>query len=234
MNMRTIINILGIDQAAASHTEKIVSGLGASVAIFLIYWISHALIGDAAMLVVASMGASAVLLFAVPHGPLSQPWPLIGGNLIPAAVGVTCAQLISDPFAAAALAVGSAVTVMYYLKCLHPPGGATALVAVVSGPDVMALGYTYVLTPVAINVCVILAVALGFNALFKWRRYPAAWASQSHTQPQQGSTHRYSHAGLEHAFSQLDSFIDISEEELLRICELASAYDKKNSCEKRG
>ena len=62
---------------------------------------------------------------------------------------------------------------MYYTRCIHPPGGATALAAVIGGPNIHALGYQYTLTPIAINTAIILLVGLLFNALFHWRRYPA-------------------------------------------------------------
>ncbi len=127
MNRKSILSLSGVEFSPTSHADKLVSGLGAFVAIFATYQISHQVLGDDAYLVVASMGAAAVLLFAVPHGPLSQPWPLFGGNLVSALVGVSCAQMILDLFLAAAAAVGISVTAMYYLKCVHPPGGATAL-----------------------------------------------------------------------------------------------------------
>ena len=104
--------------------------------IALVYWTSALLApGGASTLVVASMGASAVLLFAVPHGPLSQPWALIGGHMVSAFIGVSCATLVPDTITAAALAVGLAIGAMHLLRCIHPPGGATALAAVVSGPS---------------------------------------------------------------------------------------------------
>jgi CBS-domain-containing membrane protein len=74
---------------------------------------------------------------------------------------------------AAGASVGLAIGAMYYTRCIHPPGGATALAAVIGGPNIHALGYQYILTPIAINTATILLVALLFNALFHWRRYPA-------------------------------------------------------------
>jgi len=167
MNRKRLIDLIGIELSPSSHAEKLISGIGGMIAIFAIYNISHLILADDAMLLVASMGAATVLLFAVPHGPLSQPWPLFGGNLISAAIGVSCAQLIPDTFIAASAAVGISITVMYYLKCTHPPGGATALSAVISGPAVEALGYQYILTPVLLNVLLIFLTALLFNYLFR-------------------------------------------------------------------
>ena len=126
--------------------------------------------------IIASMGSSAVLLFAVPHGPLSQPWPVFGGHLVSAIVGVTCAKLIPAPMLAAAIAVALAIGAMHFLRCIHPPGGATALGAVLGGDAVHQLGYQFVTTPVMLNAITILLVAFLFNAPFAWRRYPVAWA----------------------------------------------------------
>lgn len=150
--MRRFFNFIGVELIPFSFTEKAISGTGGFLAIFIIFQMSHMVLGDDAYLIVASMGAATVLLFAVPHGPLSQPWPLFGGNLISACIGVTAAQLIPDLFTSAAVAVGGAITIMYFLKCIHPPGGATALSAVVGGEAVHSLGYTYVITPVLLNV----------------------------------------------------------------------------------
>lgn len=137
-----IIQFLGIQQYRASHTEKFVSAFGAFLGILIIFHSSMLFVDKhASYLIVASMGASAVLLFAVPHGTLSQPWSLIGGHIISAIIGVTCAKFIPDLLYAAPLAVGIAVGSMYYLNCIHPPGGATALTAVVGGASINQLGY---------------------------------------------------------------------------------------------
>src|SRR5450830_1606221 len=79
---------------------------------------------------IAPMGASAVLLFAVPASPLAQPWSIIGGNLVSALVGVSYAKLVAEPALAAALAIALAIACMFALRCIHPPSGAVALTAV--------------------------------------------------------------------------------------------------------
>ena len=84
--------------------------------------------------IVPSMGASAVLLFAVPHSALGQLWNVIGGHLISAAIGVACYQWLPSNGIAAGASVGLAIGAMYYTRCIHPPGGATALAAVIGGP----------------------------------------------------------------------------------------------------
>ncbi|AIO34844.1 CBS domain protein [Burkholderia cenocepacia] len=122
-------------------------------------------------LLVAPMGASAVLLFAVPASPLAQPWSIIGGNLVAATVGVACAQWIADPVTAAAVAIACAIGGMFALRCVHPPSGAVALTAVVGGPAIHALGFGFVLEPIALQSAILLSAALVYHAL-TGHRYP--------------------------------------------------------------
>lgn len=173
---RALNRFLGISANKTHQREKLIAGLGGFTGIALILVVTGQFLdSEDARLIVASMGASAVLLFAVPHGPLSQPWALGCGHVVSAVIGVSCYLAIPEPMLAAAAAVGLAITAMHYLHCLHPPGGATALSAVLAGSGVHALGYQYVFTPVLINVVIILSVAVAFNYLMPWRRYPAGW-----------------------------------------------------------
>ncbi len=216
------MGILGIETAPVSHIERLLSTLGGFTGILAVYLVSsHFLTPQSAALIVASMGASAVLLFAVPHGPLSQPWPVFAGHLVSAVIGVSCAIWIPDLFIAAAVAVGLAIGAMHYLRAIHPPGGATALTAVAGGADIHALGYQFVLTPVLLNVVVILVIAIIFNAPFPWRRYPAFYR-KSKVGSEQPYDH-ISHGDLVYALSEINSFVDISEQDLLRIYNLATA-----------
>ena len=221
-----ILQFLGVERYRVGHTEKLVSGLGAFLGILLVFYSSSFFVqGTSLYLIVASMGASAVLLFAVPHGPLSQPWSLIGGHLVSAAIGVSCAKFIPDIFIAAPLAVGLAVSAMYYLHCIHPPGGATALSAVVGSSAVHELGYQFILTPVLINVIAIISVAIAFNYFFKWRRYPVYLAQKQAAANKTISTDTYgaiTHEDFVYALSEFESFIDISENDLLKIYELVT------------
>ncbi|MCW8956104.1 MAG: HPP family protein, partial [Gammaproteobacteria bacterium] len=156
------------------HLEKWLSAIGGLLGIIAVVFISrHFLESDAVPWVVASMGASAVLLFAVPHGPMSQPWPVLGGHVVSAAIGAACAKWVPDILLAASLSVALAIGTMHYLRCIHPPGGATALTAVVGGESFHSLGFDYVLTPTLLNVSMILLIAVVFNYSFSWRRYPA-------------------------------------------------------------
>lgn len=226
--MKTIFKILGVAQTPVSHVEKCVSALGGFAGIFGIFIISQWAVGsNAAALIVASMGASAVLLFAVPHGPLSQPWPVFGGHIISAIVGVSCAKFIPEAILAASIAVGAAIGLMYYLRCIHPPGGATAISAVIGGEAIHDLGYLYVITPVLLNVVIILLIAIAFNYVFSWRRYPAyLHQSPATASSPQASVPQIAHEDFVYALSEIDSFIDISERDLLRIYDLATQKSK--------
>ncbi|WP_296226996.1 HPP family protein [Ralstonia sp. UBA689] len=155
--------------------ERARSAVGALVGILFTGTMMKLVPGAATLipLLVAPMGASAVLLFAVPASPLAQPWSIIGGNLVAATVGVTCALLVSDPVVASALAVSIAIAGMFALRCVHPPSGAVALTAVIGGPAVHALGYRFVAEPILIQSALLLVGALVYHAI-TGHRYPHA------------------------------------------------------------
>jgi CBS-domain-containing membrane protein len=228
--MNHLKQLLGIQLDTTSHLEKFISMLGAFISILCILLVTRATLdislqSTTSLLIITSMGASAVLLFAVPHGPLSQPWPVLVSHLVSGLIGVSCYFLVDDLFIAAALAVSISIYVMYYLRCIHPPGGATALAAVVSGSEVHELGYLFVLDPVMLNALTILAIAIVFNYPFAWRRYPAALADVfSESRKDSKHPHHVSipRKDLEFALKAMRSFADISEIELERIYEAAT------------
>lgn len=159
---------------APTTGAKLLTALGSFVGLLAVAALSRVLVGhEDAPAIAAYMGAATVLLFAAPTSPMSQPWPLIGGHLVSAAIGVSCYRFITDPLLATAGAVGLAIVAMQLLGCLHPPGGAAAMVAVVGGPAIHELGYTYVLVPVGLNAAVLLGIALLVNNAIPGRRYPA-------------------------------------------------------------
>jgi len=215
--------MIGVESGATGHREKWISAIGGFIAIFATLWVSaHYLDQPGAVLLVASMGASAVLLFAVPHGALSQPWPLIGGHFVSVVLGVLCARFIPNQLVAAPLSVGIAIGAMYYLRCLHPPGGASALSAVIGGASVHELGFQYVLTPVMLNAAVMLLIALVWNNLFAWRRYPAYFKKQPAERSKKSDAYiQLNHADFEYALREIGSYIDITEQDLTRIYKLA-------------
>lgn len=212
---------LGIEIVEVSPAEKIVSALGSTLAIFCLFWISRFFLpADAVWGVLGSMGATAVLLFAVPHGPLSQPWPLLVGHTISAVIGVCCAKAISDPFLATAMAVGGSIAAMHQLKCIHPPGGATAFTAVMGGQGIRDLGFGYVLCPVLLNTVAMLVLAIVINYFFAWRRYPAGIHRRAGGEiagPGKGPDEM--HQKVIAAIRSLDSFVDIDEEDLVYLAQ---------------
>lgn len=145
--------------------DEIYAALGAFLGILGLGWITLHVAPGLTPLMLASMGASAVLLFAAPHSPLTQPWPFVGGHLLSALIGVSCYRWAPDPWMASASAVALAILAMSLLHCLHPPGGATALTAVIGGDSVHDLGFQYALSPVGINVLVLLILSLIINRL---------------------------------------------------------------------
>lgn len=219
-----LVHLSGIDQERVSHREKLASVIGGFTGIWLIIFISFQFLNQVgAALVVASMGASAVLLFAVPHGKLSQPWSLLGGHFFSACIGVTCARYIPDMNLAAAVAVALAIGVMHYTRCVHPPGGASALAAVVSGPEVHALGYQFVFTPVMLNALIILTVAVLVNAMFSWRRYPAGLEKLTAPVPPEPSRQALNQQtdvqveDIRYAIEKMDLMVDVTDDDLSRI-----------------
>lgn len=148
--------------SGAHFGERLLACLGAAIGIGLTMVVCAGLpIGVADIpIIVAPLGASAVLVFAVPSSPLAQPWPVVGGNIISTLVGVTAFQLVPQPAVAAGLAVGGAILVMSLLRCLHPPGGAAALTAVIGGSGVHGAGYFFAFAPVGINSIALVTLGL--------------------------------------------------------------------------
>lgn len=201
----------------AGKREKLVGCIGAWVGLLLTEWISKATLGDLNPWFIAPMGASAILLFAMPSSPLAQPWSIIGGNLVSALVGVTCARWIADPLLAASLAAALAIGAMFALRCLHPPGGAVALTAVLGGPAIVASGYRFVLDPVALNSVCLLLAALLFNNLLR-RRYPHPVVSHANghgtADPRPSERLGFTRADLDQALLQHEQMLDVSEDDL--------------------
>ena len=227
---RYLVGLLGINQDGISAAEKLVATIGSFLGITAITYISYQYTGlSGAAIIVPSMGASAVLVFAVPHGRLSQPWALFGGNTLSAIVGVTCYMHIPNLFIAAGVAVSMAIGVMHVTKCLHPPGGASALAAVVGGQTIHELGYQYVLTPVLLNTIIIFCVAILFNNMFPWRRYPANFMKFKHlnNEEKKDQPGQLDKAHIEQAISDLDLVIDVTTEDLHHLMKLSLEHAEK-------
>jgi len=153
--------------AGARPIDRLVAGLGAAIGISLTILVCSQLplhAGDLPI-IVAPLGASAVLIFAVPASPLAQPWSVVGGNILSSLIGVAAYQLIPDMMVAAGMAVGLAIILMSLLRCLHPPGGAAALTAVIGSQGIHDAGYAFAFAPVGINSIALVSLGLFFHRL---------------------------------------------------------------------
>ena len=156
--------------------EILWSWLGAAIGIGLVAWLNRDLVDHTQLLMmIGSFGASAVLVYGAVRSPLAQPRNLVGGHVISALVGVACRDLIHPVWLAAAIAVATAIAAMHMTRTLHPPGGATALIAVTAGPRIVRLGFLYAAIPVGVGALILLAVAVVVNNLSSGRRYPEYW-----------------------------------------------------------
>ncbi|MBB3348034.1 MULTISPECIES: HPP family protein [unclassified Sphingomonas] len=193
--------------SGAHFRERLIACVGAAIGIALTALVCAVLPLERAdlPLIVAPLGASAVLVFAVPASPLAQPWPVIGGNTLSALVGVAVYRLVPGTALAAGVAAGSAILVMSLLRCLHPPGGAAALTAVIGGPAVHAAGFGFALLPVALNSLTLVGAGLLFHRATA-RSYPHRAAA-----PVSAGLHA---ADIDAALADLHETFDIAPEDL--------------------
>ena len=201
--------------------ERIRATIGACVGLFVTALLTHVLAPSQASWLIAPMGASAVLLFCVPASPLAQPWSVVGGNTLSALVGVACWHLVPDPLLAAPLAGCLAIAAMFTLRCLHPPGGAVALTAVLGGAAVHTASWHFALLPVALNSAVIVCAALLYNNL-TGRRYPHAPHAADRNLHATGDPAPAARLGiteqdLEAAMARYGEVLDVGRDDLLAI-----------------
>lgn len=156
------------------YKEHVWSFVGAFVGIGLIaFFQSHLLGRQENIFLIGSFGASSVLVYGAIQSPLAQPRNLIGGHLVSALIGVLVYKYLPDIiWVTAPLAVALSIVVMQITKTLHPPGGATALIAVTGSDKIKELGFTYVFFPVLAGAAILLIVALVFNNITNHRTYP--------------------------------------------------------------
>ncbi len=209
----------------ASGMERLRGVCGALLGLALTGEVCTRLTAAGGPLLVAPMGASAVLLFAAPASPLAQPWSIVGGNTVAAVIGVMCARAIADPLLAAPVAGACAIGAMFMLRCLHPPSGAVALTAVLGGPAVRAAGFHFVLAPVALNSAILMLAAVAFNNA-TGRLYPHPQVAPKrgpHETADRPPTLRALLADddLDAILARYDQVLDISRDELGRLFQAA-------------
>jgi CBS-domain-containing membrane protein len=160
-----------------SGAEIIWSWIGAFLGIAAVAGVGHLFFeGTDLSMMIGSFGATAVLLYGAVRSPLAQPRNLMGGHILSAIVGVACWKLLHPyPWLAQAVAVATAIALMHATRTLHPPGGATALIAVIGSAKIHSLGFWYVLMPATAGPLILLIVALLVNNIPASRRYPEIW-----------------------------------------------------------
>lgn len=211
------------DAAPLSRGERLRSALAAFAGVLIYEAVLFvAPVTPEARRALAPLGASAVILFTLPHSPLAQPWSVAGGLLLPALVGLACGLWVPSPFLAAALAVGLSVGIMGWLRCIHPPGGAMALVMTAhalqgqdAGTGLAAVGW---------NVLAMLIAATAVNNALPGRRYPLC----SPPVPQPGQPRPpasgISQPDLAAALQEMDTYLDVSEDDLTQVFSRAARH----------
>jgi CBS-domain-containing membrane protein len=162
---------------AVGISEILWSWIGSFLGIAAVAFINYSILDKTDLvMIIGSFGASAVLIYGAIRSPLAQPRNLIGGHVISAVIGVTTYKLLpAHLWLASPIAVATSIAVMHATKTLHPPGGATALIAVIGSQKIHDLGYLYALIPGGIGCVIMLIVALLVNNIPKNRRYPEFW-----------------------------------------------------------
>lgn len=226
MNISQFIRFIIIDPVNLSLKGKLLSVVSSFIVILIMALVTQKLSMSAAYpILVASMGASAVILFIIPNSPLAQPWPFVGGQLISAIVGVACAQWFTDIALASACAVGGSIFAMLLLRCLHPPGAATAITPILAG-DPGSLGYGFVLMPVGLNVMIMLVMAIVINRWVLRYEYPTVPGNKN-TAIKPTDQSGISDQDLKLALENMDTFMDVSSGDLRKLLTYAEARSFK-------
>jgi CBS domain-containing membrane protein len=197
--------------AGATLTERLVACLCAAIGISLTIIVCRGVPLAAADLpiIVAPLGASAVLVFAVPASPLAQPWPVLGGNILSTLVGVAAFETIPNVTLAAGVAVGGAILLMSVLRCLHPPGGAAALTAVIGSSGIHDAGFAFAFAPVGIN-----SIALISIAMFCHRATGRSYPHRPSMAPPVPAGRGFATADIDAALADMHDSFDIAREDL--------------------
>lgn len=202
--------------AGANWRERAVAALGAALGIGLTGWVAALSGGQhVALLLAAPIGASAVLVFAVPSSPLAQPWPVVGGCVVSTLVGFAVAALLGHGAIPAGLAVGLAILVMSLLRCLHPPGGACALLAVL-GSAVYDQGIGFALMPMGLNALLLVLAGIAFHRVsgHSYPHRPAPAPVHPHILPED----------IDAALAEAHESFDVSREDLAVLLEAAERH----------
>ena len=211
------LNFLKPNYKVLPFKERLLSGFGALCGLAISSLISWYVLGGMNAWYIAPMGASSVLLFAIPSSPLAQPWNVVVGNTLAGMIGVACSQFLPDLTSAFSVAVGLAIFIMMTTDSLHPPSGAVAITAVLGGEAVHRLGFHFVLYPVLLNSVLLLLFAVFFNRLIG-RHYPiTAHVNERSKDPTPTQKVSIQPKDIEYALEQHTELLDISQYDLEKI-----------------
>lgn len=224
MDINRFIHAIPVDPVNLGFRGKLLSVVSCFSVILVIAWLSQEFsLSTVYPMLIASMGASAVIVFIIPNSPLAQPWPLVGGQLVSTVIGIASAQLFSDTAFASAYAVGGSVLAMLLLRCLHPPGAASALAPVLSGDEITSLGYGFVLMPVGLNVGIMLFLAIVINRLLLRHEYPIGPRKHYQENGDDGlmveptQQTGISEQDVERSLQKMDTFMDVTAGDLSKL-----------------
>jgi CBS-domain-containing membrane protein len=227
MNLKDLSALFRPSLDSISLTEKFRSAIAAMFSVLLLGEALHFLSnGGHPLILFASTAAASVLLYALPHSPMSQPWPLLVGNLLSAVVGCLCSVFIPDPVIAAACAVGLSIFLMHLTHSLHPPGAATAMLMVLNAEQIQHHGWMWAGGAVLANAVLSLLLAIIINNLIHFGRYPV---HRYHLLPTQAGVHADELAAedIEWALGKMEGVIDVGKEDLLMIYRLAIEHARR-------
>jgi len=220
MVMMTFFNSFTTASNQLTFIQKGYAAVACLMAIFLTGTVTQLYAPENTGILLASMGASAVLLFAAPSSTMAKPWPFAAGQMISALVGIYVAHYEADFVRASALAVGLSVLLMLLLRCLHPPGAATALASIHNTVNVDLPDFSFLLMPVGVNVVIMLIITLLVNRLilpclqFAKTPIPAHLTNQN---DQQGHLLGINTGDIEQVIQRFDKFLDIDLDDLCQL-----------------
>ncbi len=192
-----------------SLKDQLVATAGALIGIFLVGLICHfASVSFAVKAwMIASLGASSVLLFVVPGSPFSQPWAAVGGHLVSVTAGMICYHLFGETALGAAAAAAVAILAMLQLRCLHPPGGGTALLPIMAHTT----DWHFIFYPTTINAAALVVFALIFHRFTK-HRYPSRQMAPARAKTP--ALRNFDPADLDAALGEYNQVLSINREDL--------------------
>jgi CBS domain-containing membrane protein len=221
--LRRWFHYFGQDQAHVAWPERIRAALGALIGLFCTAALGR-MLGELTGVnewVMASLGASALLIFVLPSSPMAQPWAVIGGNVLSAIVGITAYRLIPSPQFALPVAAASAILGMFVLRCLHPPAAAVALIAVLG----QITNYRYAFFPVMVDSMALCLVAVAYNSL-TGKIYPTRPPKPEVNFPLEAISKERAEKNLDALLTEYQEVMDVDRAELIKIIQSVRSSDK--------